>query len=506
VPTTRAGLLNRVRNFRSKASSPYNSNTNFNSSDYTTGSSGFWANFLGNARGNAGVKRSVPQFLEAYNTQAWLRAGGAKKAQSISDVEWLTLVEDPETEQLTPLDELITTKHPLQIFFDQPHPLFSWQTILFIWSVHLDLTGECFGIWDTEGDIQQIWPITPDKITELPQLPDKPYFTLSLSSGQSHIPLEQVFWLVDPNPAAPYARGSGIAQSLDTELNIYKETGETLDGFFKRQARPDILVTGKTLNPEKTKRMEAEWREKLSGFWNSFKPYFLSEEVTVQEFKQDFQSAQFIDLVKMERDTITQILGLPPEIMGILQNSNRATIEAADLFFSKWTLRPRLNMMREAFQRQIVPRFDDTGLIELDYVSPVQEDKEFEAAIMRFQGHAFLLDEIRVKAGEEPFPDGRGQVVAWPMNMTPMRLQDLPLPTIEGVQEPEGTEVPGTPEPIMVPGEPSQTGGDTGAPQPAPPADAGTTQPTSPTQAWIANRSKGRVITTGRGVIIRLRR
>lgn len=486
MPTTRTSLAQRIRK-AIPTSRAYGSSTQ---PAQSTGTSLDAAAFLSSQRQYTSPSRSVPEFLQAYNILPWLRSGGEKKAQSISDIEWLSLVEDPESGQMVPLDEVTKTLHPLQIFFKQPHPFFSWQFITFIWSIHLDLAGEAFGIWDHTPEGLQIWPVTPAMMTELPVFPQKPYFVLSLSDGQHEIPYDQVFWMVNPNPSAPYARGSGIVQALDTELNIYKKTGATLDGFFDRQARPDILISGKGLNPEKTKGMEREWRQKLTGFWNSFKPHFISEEVDVREFKQDFQSVQFIELQKLTRNTIVQVLGLPPEIAGINENSNRAMIEAADLFFSKWTLVPRLNMMREAYQRQIVPKFDDTGLIELDYVSPVQENKDYELAVIQAAPWAFLWDEIRIKGGEDPLPDGRGQVFAKPMNLEPMRVEELPLPMAAQIT-PEST--PETPS---------------GAPAPV-------TEPnTEPLMTPTANSpplgqgffGRGRRITTGRGFAIKLRR
>ena len=479
MPTQRTSIVQRIR----KAVAPSSSRVAAGS-----GTSLDTASFLSSQRQYSAPARTVPEFLQAYNVLPWLRSGGEKKAQSISDIEWLSLVEDPESGQMLPLDEVIKVKHPLQIFFEQPHPFFSWQTITFIWSVHLDLAGEAFGIWDHTSEGLQIWPITPEKMTALPQFPDKPYFVLSLSDGQHEIPYDQVFWMVNPNPSAPYARGSGIVQSLNTELNIYKKAGETLDGFFDRQARPDLLISGKGLNPEKTKGMEREWRQKLTGFWNAFKPHFISEEVDVREFKQDFQSVQFLELQRLERDTITQVLGLPPEIMGNTENSNRASIEAADMFFSKWTLVPRLNMMREAYQRQIVPKFDDTGLIEIDYISPVQENRDYELEVIRAAPWAFLWDEIRIKAGEDPLPEGRGQVFSMPMNLTPTRVEDLPLGQAQASTTPAGeAPAPNATEPNA---EPLMT------PTNSPPISG-------QNQGFFG---RGRRVTTGRGFAIKLRR
>jgi hypothetical protein len=304
-----------------------------------------------------------------------------------------------------------------------------------------------------------------------------------------------MLWLLDPDPTAIYSRGSGIAESLDDELSTDEAAAKTVRGFFENQARPDILITGKGLNPEKTKKIEEEWREKQSGFWNAFKPHFMSEQVDIREFKQDFQSMQFIELRKYERDTIIQSIGVPPEIMNIVENSNRATIDAADYLFSKYTLNPFLRKLRDAFQKQLVPKFDDTGLIEIDYISPVQEDQQFNAEVMRFAPYAFLVDEVRDMANKEPLPEGKGEVLPTPLNITF-------TPINEEEEEQEPAPIPG--ETIGEPTSPEQPAQEPPAPDGTAPATV-PLMPAAPTASTRPLTPKGRRVRTGRGYIVKLK-
>jgi hypothetical protein len=496
VPTQSEGLFRRVRNRVAPVTSRRWQGSNKAPGPVGGGggssTGGIVQQFLGASRQTSSVKRGSSQFLQAYNELPWFRAATGKIAGSISGIEWMGLTEDPETEQLTPLNDLLEgVKHPIEIFFDQPHPFFSWQTITFLWTIHLKTVGECFGVWDKTPEGLQIWPIVPTQITKLPT-PEEEMFTLSLPTGQFQIPVDEIFWMIDPDPTSLYARGSGLAQCLDDELSTDEEAAKTIRAFFEHQARPDILITGKGLNPEKTKRIEEEWVTKQSGFWNAFKPHFMSEVVDVREFKQDFQSMQFVELRKYERDSIIQVFGIPPEIVGILQNSNRATIEAADLFFAKYTLTPILNQMREAFQKQLVPKFDDNNLIEVDFVSPVQENKEYQLSVVQAAPWAFLKDEIRAMADQEPLPDGKGQVF-----MVPMALTEVPL------EEPEAI----APEPVapQAPQEPQSP-----QEEPAPPTTEGAVlmseNASKAKQIQRASQAKRRRVVMGRGSVIYLRR
>lgn len=490
MPTTSEGLLTRVRKAVTRQPTPVGASVTGGST-----ANSFITQYLGAARQSTGVKRGIPQFLNAYNTLPWYRAAVGKISHSISGVEWLGLTEDPETEQMVPLEDILEgQKHPIEIFLSKPNPFFSWQTVMFLWSVHLRTTGEAFGVWDSTPEGMQIWPITPNAITKLPT-PAEPAFMISLPTGQFPIPMEEVFWMIDPDPVVPYSRGSGVAQSLDDELSTDDEAAKTVRAFFEKQARPDILITGKGLNPEKTKKIEEDWIEKQSGFWNAFKPHFMSEAVEVTTFQQDFQAMQFIPLRQYERDTIIQVFGIPPEIIGILSNSNRATIEAADLFFSRYTLTPILNQMREAFQKQLVPKFDDTGLIEIDFVSPIQEDKDYKLAVMTAAPYAFLIDEVRAAADEEPLPDEMGQRFPLAMNIdlnpltpeatepTQPTTEPLPDPTGQDTSEnPAVTDVPGSNEPnVLMP------------------------EAASMSSQQNKRRKGGRKVRTGRGYVVTLR-
>jgi len=145
------------------------------------------------------------------------------------------------------------------------------------------------------------------------------------------------------------------------------------------------------------------------------KPMFLPRGVNVESLAPNFEHLQLIDLLKHERDTCVQVYGFPPEMIGIINESKRSTIVAADYHFARWVLTPRLELQRSHLQERLVPDYDDNLI--LHYVSPIEEDHEFQAKVMKDTAWAFYTDEHRALAGKGPLPDGQGQVRMLPINL-----------------------------------------------------------------------------------------
>ena len=89
---------------------------------------------------------------------------------------------------------------------------------------------------------------------------------------------------------------------------------------------------------------------------------------------------------------------MPPEKMGINTNSNRATIEGADLIFAKEVLLPRQDHLRAVLQAKLVAEFD-SNLI-LDFESPILDDRRHRQQAMKATPWAFTVNEHREHAGE----------------------------------------------------------------------------------------------------------
>jgi hypothetical protein len=62
---------------------------------------------------------------------------------------------------------------------------------------------------------------------------------------------------------------------------------------------------------------------------------------------------------KFLRDECLQHFQIPPEIMGIIENSNRATIDSSFYLFAKNVVKPELEWFERILNRQLCPEYDD---------------------------------------------------------------------------------------------------------------------------------------------------
>lgn len=417
-------------------------------------------------------KRGARELIRAYNEMPWLRATVNKVGISIASTTWRLFVVRREGKAVrhaqlqragwrsrakmtavlrkqTVLQEI--EAHPLLDLLDASNPFLPGLSVRQLTQVYLDLVGESFWLLERNGAGKPValWPLPPDWIAGTPTL-EKPIFRVSYRGFQAEIPATEFVWFRDVDPANPYERGSGTAAALGDELETDEYAAKHTKQWFFNRARPDLLISGEGLSREDTARLEQDWISKHQGFWRAFKPYFLNRKIEVQTLSQTFENMQLVDLRKYERDTIVQVYGVPPEILGILANSNRATIEAADFLFARWVLVPRLELLRVTLQERLVPEFDERLII--DYDSPVSEDKEHKLKVAQAAPWALRVDEWRELQEQEPLPDGQGQVFMLPFNLFPSHnlapAPPSPEPAGSPPPPPGGAEAGGAPGPL----------------------------------------------------------
>lgn len=384
------------------------------------------------------------QMLKAYAHMPWLRAVFGKISDGVGSAPWLLEAAkkngkyrsvkqwaNARGDAREKIKKKVAASHEIEDIFEHPlldllaapNSMMTGPSLMGLTGLYIDLVGEAIWWKETKGDrLVALWPIPPSWINERPK-EDSPVFKLSADGFPKEISVNDVVWFRQPSPANPYTETASVAGPLADELEADEYASKHIKSFFLNSARPDILISGTGLSREEAERAEEKWLGKLRGYFKAHRPHFIGKDVTVTQLSNKFTDMQLVDLRKWQRDVVLQAAGMPPEILGVIETSNRATITAASYVFAKWVLTPRLELIRSTLQVQLVPLYDPR--LVLDYFSPVEEDREFRIDTMKITPHAWTANEWRDVVGDRPLPDDQGEVVFIPNSYSVQKVSEL---------------------------------------------------------------------------------
>ncbi len=212
--------------------------------------------------------------------------------------------------------------------------------------------------------------------------------------------------------------------------------------YFFNDAIPPMVGMMPGADEAVINRTEESWQQKYGGFNNKHKMAWLNWDAKFQLLKETTKDMDFIESRKYLRDVSNQHFSIPPELFGILENSNRSTIDAAYYLYTKNVLRKELKFIDDTLNRQLVPEFDSGTYLEHDNVVPEDEEFKLKKASEGLKNGGLLVDEWRQANGWEELPNGAGQILYTPLNMIPTSLTGEPLSTNIPAREPPGETEP----------------------------------------------------------------
>lgn len=286
--------------------------------------------------------------------------------------------------------------HRFLDFLDQPNPLYE-MTSPAIWRLHeiyLMLVGESFLLIERDERDQpvELWNVPPHWVSQTPYL-GFPYYSIISPSGITmSVPVEDMFVMKQLNPLDPFMRGLGLAESVADEVEIDEYAAKFQKRFFYNDATPPVVFLMPGATEEQREAFMARWNQKHKGVENSHRAAALTGEVTIKEIGSGSNYGKnlgFLESREAMRDSILEHFGVPREIMGITENSNRATADSAQYIYAKNVLMPRILNREEAINKQLLPLFGYNLVWRYEAVVPY--DKEFDKALALDGWNAGLL-------------------------------------------------------------------------------------------------------------------
>ena len=275
------------------------------------------------------------------------------------------------------------TKHPFLDFMEHPNPLYE-MTSSAMWrlnEIYLMLVGESFFLIERDEHDRpvELWNVPPHWVKMTPYLGNPGYLITSPSGLTMTVPVDDMFVMKRLNPLDPFMRGLGVAESIADEIEIDEFSAQFQKRFFYNDGTPSLVFLMPDATEDQRDAFMARWNKRHRGVENSHKAAALTGNVDVKTFgSKDVRELGFVESRIAIRDAVLEHFGVPREIMGITENSNRSTADSAQYIYAKNVLTPRIHDREEAINQQLLPLFGSNLVWRFDPVVPY--DKEFDKA------------------------------------------------------------------------------------------------------------------------------
>jgi len=349
-------------------------------------------------------KRNGEDWLKTYNTSPRM-APVTKMSRDISTKRG-NVYRKSRNGQLT-----LVPNHPLiKMLYEQPNNVYhtTGSADLYLSQVHFLVRGESFALIEKNksGEPTFLWFLPPDWIKELPKKERNTYIVeLKSSSNRIEVNEEDMFYRKNPDPLNPIGRGIGRVEQIGDELETDEYMAKFAKRFFFNDATPNIIVTAPDgTSDDNIENLEKRWVQKFGGLTNSNKAAFLNWEAKVHVLNSTNKEMDFIESRKFYRDLAMQHFGIPPEIMGNVENSNKATVVAARDIYINEVLEPQFVEFEEAITHQLLSLYKNSENLVFRFERKTIEDKEFELkrANEGLDRGGITINEYRIETGRQP--------------------------------------------------------------------------------------------------------
>lgn len=297
------------------------------------------------------------------------------------------------------------TDHP---FLDLMNRVNAFHTRFWLWAqtlTFLELTGNAY--WyvapNRLGAPAEIWLAHSQYMRVIP---DRREFIRGYvyARGGEEVSFrrEEIIHLKYPNPVSPYY-GRGPLQAAAQAVDAHEFMKQAEWNGFRNGVYPSLaLESDQELSDETVERLRTMFEQKYSSPERAGRPMILERGLRAKPISLSPREMDFLRSERLTRDEILGIFRVPAAVVGLSEDVNRSVAEAMDLVFAKYCIAPKLRLIEDQLNQDLLPQFDERLFCRFEGIVP--HDREQDRADMEanLRNGVTTINEERRRLGREP--------------------------------------------------------------------------------------------------------
>lgn len=384
-----------------------------------------------------GNKRTMGDIhYEMYRKHPWVRAAIDKISKSAANPGYVFIASDPE-ENVVPLH-----KRKLTEFFRKSHA----KKLLRMTYKDLLIFGEAFwwidvSLGGTPLRAKRLHPKFMDAV-----LDESETEVVSWRYGPFHQDSEAIFY--DANVIMHFSLDDPDSDlvGLSPLASLYETVSQDIfamrynRSFYENSAQTGIIFNMRNATADEVARNRVWLDENYVGAANAHRPIILEGDIAIDKSVSTSQEMEFIEGREVNRAEILGVFDLPPEKLGLNQDSNRSVSKESENSFRDDTIGPLQDIVEEEVNDRLI-----LELFAWDDILFAHEESTPRMKLMNAQYYRDLVrdglmarNEARRDMGKGTIDGGDVVTISTSAGVVPLeRLLEKPDPATMAVAAPQ---------------------------------------------------------------------
>jgi len=344
------------------------------------------------------------------------------------------------------------TNEPLyRVMSAAANPYMTAKTMREVLAAHVLTWGNGYAekVRNKQGDIVELWPISPHRVT--PEIEDGAMvYRIDVGGEPKTLPREKILHV--PGLGYDGFMGYSVVHMARNSIGMGLAMEEFGAHFFSQGAHPGLLVSHPgQLGETAHKNLSAELSKKYSGLGKAHRLMLLDEGMKFETVGIPQEDSQYLESRQFQIPEIARWFNLPPHKLKDLTKSSFSNIESEQLSYVTESLVPWLVLYEQCFNMQLLTvEKQKAGYYFKHNVEGMLRGSTAARSTFyksMFGIGAMSINEIRGKEDMDPAPHPFADEYFVPLNMVPLSQLQKHLesktaaPPAPEPTEPEGEEI-----------------------------------------------------------------